>query len=95
MKVRRIPESTEELAQLLKGVYEQVSRELGVEPYYVSRAARGELRSEIVEVELERELKRVLARVSENGAPTVQRNGRAGRKTSNRKERQSPRIVPA
>jgi hypothetical protein len=73
--------STDDLAQLLKGVYERVSRELGLSPYYVSRAALGEVNSKIVEEALERELKKVLARASgQNGSGARNGAGRNGRK---------------
>ena len=66
MKAANTAMETGELAQLLKGVYHRVSRELGLPPYYISRAARGELHSKVVESALERELKRVLAATNGN-----------------------------
>jgi hypothetical protein len=79
MKTVETAKATEELAQMLKGVYERVSRDLGLNPYFVSRAARGELQSKLVEEALERELKKVLAQANRqngrNGAGA--RNGRA------------------
>ncbi len=72
--------STEELALMLKGVYERVARELGVEPYFVSRAARGELNSPVVEAKLERELKKVLARADGRKTPVSKKANGAGRK---------------
>lgn len=65
------------LASLIRGLYGRVARQLKVDPSYVSRVARGERQSEVIEVSLERELKRIMAMVSTN------HNG-AGRHLANR-----------
>ena len=52
-----------DLAILLKGLYEKVARQLDLDPYYISRVARGEHRSQMVEDALRRELIRIKARV--------------------------------
>jgi hypothetical protein len=61
------------LASLIRGLYGRVARQLKVDPSYVSRVARGERRSDIIETSLERELKRIMKLVSKN------HDGAAGR----------------
>jgi hypothetical protein len=58
------------LASLIRGLYGRVARQLKVDPSYVSRVARGERRSDAIEVSLERELRRIMAmvRTSRNGS---------------------------
>ena len=57
------------LASLIRGLYGRVARNLKVDPSYVSRVARGERQSDVIEASLERELRRILALVgaSPNG----------------------------
>src|ERR1700686_429988 len=54
------------LASLIRGLYGRVARQLKVDPSYVSRVARGERQSDVIEGSLERELKRIMAMVSTN-----------------------------
>lgn len=54
------------LASLIRGLYGRVARQLKVDPSYVSRVARGERQSDVIEASLERELKRILALVGTN-----------------------------
>jgi hypothetical protein len=54
------------LASLIRGLYGRVARQLKVDPSYVSRVARGERQSDVIETALERELKRIMATVSTN-----------------------------
>jgi hypothetical protein len=54
------------LASLIRGLYGRVARHLRVDPSYVSRVARGERQSDVIEASLERELKRILALVGTN-----------------------------
>jgi len=54
------------LASLIRGLYGRVARQLKVDPSYVSRVARGERRSDVIEVSLERELGRIMNMVSAN-----------------------------
>ena len=54
------------LASLIRGLYGRVARQLKVDPSYVSRVARGERQSDVIEASLERELKRIMAMVSTN-----------------------------
>jgi hypothetical protein len=57
------------LASLIRGLYGRVARQLKVDPSYVSRVARGERQSNVIEASLERELKRIMAmgRTTHNG----------------------------
>jgi hypothetical protein len=54
------------LASLIRGLYGRVARHLKVDPSYVSRVARGERQSDVIEASLERELKRIMALVGTN-----------------------------
>jgi hypothetical protein len=63
------------LASLIRGLYGRVARQLKVDPSYVSRVARGERQSDVIESSLERELKRIMSMVGSN------HNG-AGRQTA-------------
>src|SRR5579862_9067918 len=54
------------LASLIRGLYGRVARQLKVDPSYVSRVARGERQSEVIEASLERELKRIMSMVRVN-----------------------------
>jgi hypothetical protein len=57
------------LASLIRGLYGRVARHLKVDPSYVSRVARGERQSDVIEASLERELKRIMSLVgNHNGA---------------------------
>jgi hypothetical protein len=54
------------LASLIRGLYGRVARNLKVDPSYVSRVARGERQSDVIEASLERELKRIMTLVGTN-----------------------------
>jgi hypothetical protein len=54
------------LASLIRGLYGRVARHLKVDPSYVSRVARGERQSDVIEASLERELKRIMNLVGNN-----------------------------
>jgi hypothetical protein len=54
------------LASLIRGLYGRVARHLKVDPSYVSRVARGERQSDVIESSLERELKRIMSMVGNN-----------------------------
>jgi transcriptional regulator with XRE-family HTH domain len=56
------------LASLFRGLYNRVARELGVDPSYVSRVARGERRSELVQAALAKEMSKILGRA---GTPNL------------------------
>jgi hypothetical protein len=57
-------------ASLFRGFYGRVARQLGLDPSYVSRVARGERQSEAIEAALEREMKRIIRQAGNhrNGA---------------------------
>jgi hypothetical protein len=57
-------------ASLFRGFYGRVARQLGLDPSYVSRVARGERQSDAIEAALEREMKQIirLAGNHRNGA---------------------------
>jgi hypothetical protein len=54
-----------DLASLFRGLYHRVARRLGVDPSYVSRVARRERRSKIIEKELRRELSKILKNIGQ------------------------------
>jgi len=62
------------LASLIRGLYGRVARQLKVDPSYVSRVARGERQSDVIEASLERELRRVMSLVQMNHSG-ASRNG--------------------
>jgi hypothetical protein len=65
------------LASLIRGLYGRVAKQLRVDPSYVSRVARGERQSDVIEASLERELRRIMSLVKSN------HNGR-GRRSAKR-----------
>ena len=73
-------------ASLFRGFYGRVSKELDLDPSYVSRVARGERQSETIEAALEREMKRImaLARTNHNGA---NHDGAKRKQTAKRKNK--------
>ena len=48
-------------ASLFRGLYRRVALDLGFDPSYVSRIARGKRRSKVIEEALRREIDKVLA----------------------------------
>jgi hypothetical protein len=54
------------LASLIRGLYGRVAKQLKVDPSYVSRVARGERQSDVIESSLERELRRIMSLVGSN-----------------------------
>jgi hypothetical protein len=72
------------LASLIRGLYGRVARQLKVDPSYVSRVARGERQSDVIEASLERELKRIMTLVGTNhngaGRHKGKRSGTKGKK---------------
>jgi hypothetical protein len=51
------------LASVIRGLYRRVARQMHVDPSYVSRVARGERRSKIIQDALRRELIRILEEI--------------------------------
>jgi len=74
------------LASLIRGLYGRVARQLKVDPSYVSRVARGERQSDVIEASLERELKRIMSLVGSgrNGSGRV--HSKSARSASKRKK---------
>ena len=68
----------ENLASQLRGLYQRVARQLGVDPSYVSRVARSERKSKAVENALERELEKIMKN-------TRKRRGNVARSTDRTK----------
>jgi hypothetical protein len=63
-----------EIASLFRGLYSRVARQLGLDPSFVSRVARGERESEAVLTLLTREIKSILDSVNHrDGASSVKR----------------------
>lgn len=71
------------LASLIRGLYGRVARQLKVDPSYVSRVARGERQSDVIEASLERELKRIMSQVRSNGSG--RRSGKRSRSKSRKR----------
>jgi hypothetical protein len=83
-----------DLADLLRGLYERVARQLNLDPYYVSRVARGELPSKTVEDALRRELVRIKA-LTERGRRVpggATRKNSASTKTKKKRARNKKRL---
>ena len=66
LKTTHKPVAPTNLASLIRGLYGRVARHLRVDPSYVSRVARGERQSDVIEASLERELKRIMTMVGAN-----------------------------
>jgi hypothetical protein len=73
------------LASLIRGLYGRVARQLKVDPSYVSRVARGERRSDAIEISLERELRRIMALVKTSRNGNSPRRGMPARPKSKNK----------
>jgi hypothetical protein len=54
-----------DLSSRLRGLYGRIARQLGVDPSYVSRVARGERQSESVNSALRRELAKIINRATQ------------------------------
>jgi hypothetical protein len=79
-----------DLASLVRGLYGRVACQLDVDPSYVSRVARRERRSEIVEDALRRELKKIVDNINKRRggvAKKVARKKRAMRTKRTRRRR--------
>jgi hypothetical protein len=75
----------ENLTSLVRGLYSRVARWLRLDPSYVSRVARGERESKLVEDGLERELRKIMKiadkqfRPDPKAAESNKRRGARGR----------------
>jgi hypothetical protein len=74
------------LASLIRGLYGRVARQLKVDPSYVSRVARGERQSDVIEASLERELKRIMSLVGSNHNGTGRSHSKNARSGSKKKK---------
>ncbi|HLJ16090.1 MAG TPA: hypothetical protein VKV15_16450 [Bryobacteraceae bacterium] len=70
-------ENPHDLATLLKGLYGKVAHRLNLDPYYISRVARGELASQAVEDALRQELIKI---------KSLSAGGRGARRATPRKK---------
>jgi hypothetical protein len=76
-RIKSVPKpAPTNLASLIRGLYGRVARNLKVDPSYVSRVARGERQSDVIEVALEKELRRIMALVSTNHKGTGRRTAK-------------------
>jgi hypothetical protein len=73
------------LASLIRGLYGRVARHLNVDPSYVSRVARGERQSDVIEASLERELKRIMTLVGTNHNGAGRHHGKRSRAKGKKK----------
>jgi hypothetical protein len=74
------------LASLIRGLYGRVARQLKVDPSYVSRVARGERQSDVIEASLERELKRIMSLVGANHNGTGRDHAKSSRAGSKKRK---------
>jgi hypothetical protein len=65
-----------EIASLFRGLYGRVARQLGVDPSFVSRVARGERESEAVLTMLTREIKSILDSVNHRDGASSDKKGK-------------------
>jgi hypothetical protein len=75
------------VASLFRGLYNRVARDLGVNPSYVSRVARGERRSEAVQTALNREVKTTLSRIPRESFGLPNGKSRAAGRSSKKMQR--------
>ena len=71
---------------LYRGLYVRVARKLGVDASYVSRVARGERQSDVIEASLERELKRIMSLVGSSRNGTGRNHSKRTRTGSKKKK---------
>jgi hypothetical protein len=74
------------LASLIRGLYGRVARQLKVDPSYVSRVARGERQSDVIEASLERELKRIMSMVGSSRNGTGRNHSKSARSAPKKKK---------
>ena len=67
--------SCETAVSLFRGLYGRVARDLGVDPSYISRIARGERRSKVAEKALNREFRKALKLIRNSSARTGKNRG--------------------
>jgi len=69
-----------DLASRLRGLYGRIARQLGIDPSYVSRVARGERQSELVDNALRQELTKIINRARQPDRVTKQKGRQKRRK---------------
>jgi hypothetical protein len=74
------------LASLIRGLYGRVAKQLKVDPSYVSRVARGERQSDVIEASLERELRRIMSMVKSNHNGTGRHSAKHSRVKAKKKK---------
>ena len=70
---RSVGASCDRAVSLFRGLYGRVARDLGVDPSYISRIARGERKSKIAQLAINREFRRILALIG-NCSPAINKN---------------------
>ena len=60
----QMSDSRLQLVSRMRGLYQRIAKQLGVDPSYVSRVARGERKSPKIEATLNRELAKLLTSIS-------------------------------
>jgi hypothetical protein len=65
-----------EIASLFRGLYSRVARQLGVDPSFVSRVARGERQSEAVLTMLTREIRSILDGANDRDGASASKKGK-------------------
>jgi len=69
-----------DLASRLRGLYGRIARQLGMDPSYVSRVARGERQSQLVDSALRRELSKIINRAGQSNRVTQREDRHKRRK---------------
>ena len=64
LTTKKLPRPPHDLSSLGRGLYQRVADRLGVDPTYVSRVARSERRSKIIEDVMRREVRKIVERVT-------------------------------
>lgn len=70
-----LAEPPSDLVSRLRGLYRRVAQQMGVDPSFVSRVARGERKSAAVYRALKAELRKIIGRLAEPGR-SKQKSGR-------------------
>jgi len=75
------------LASLIRGLYHRVARQLDVDQSYVSRVARRERRSKVIEDALRRELSQIVQNINKRRGSVGQKAAPRGARRKSRKKR--------
>jgi len=74
----RYADPPQDLASLIRGMYGRVARRLHFHPSYVSRVARGERKSALIDAALRRELKKIVRYTTQKHDGVVRTATRVG-----------------